>query len=223
MSPRRSLLGRPYVEAPQHPAPTYPEYAQLLADAQAAVDAQGRFVDPSKLYRVQHLGRDWEWMTCVLGYVGNGLASTLEMHLLLLADERDLNPPLPQWLIERRAADAAADAERQAEIQLEEKQDQAAWEAARQDCEVAVVVRRNGTARPRRGHWHNLGHVVPVVDAESGMGRKRRRHPAGRAVCESEQRARPLDLSGGEGGPATCDRCLKYTPQLRPLTRTDPA
>jgi hypothetical protein len=198
------------------PAPTYPQYPQLLADATQAAAADGRLVDPRKLYRVRHLHRSWEWMTCVLGYAGNGTGSILEMHLLLLADERDLNPPLPGWLVERRAADAVADAERAAALKLEEDRDQAVWDAARQGCQVEVVVRRNGTARPRRGYLHNLGHVVPAVDSESGEGCKLRRHPAGRAVCESEQRARPLDLSGGEGGPGTCDRCLKYTPHLRP-------
>jgi hypothetical protein len=204
------------VEAPQHPAPTYPEYAQLLTDAKEAERRDGRHVDPRKLYRLRNLGRSWEWKTCVLGYAGDGLASILEMHLLLLADKRGLNPPLPQWLVEKRAADAKADAERAAALKLEEDRDQAAWDLARADCEVEVKVLRNGTARPYNGRWRNLGHVVPAVDAESGMGRRRRRHPAGRAVCESERRARPLDLSGGEGGPATCVSCLKYTPQLRP-------
>jgi Asp-tRNA(Asn)/Glu-tRNA(Gln) amidotransferase A subunit family amidase len=213
---RRSLAGRAFVPAPEHPAPTYPEYAQLLADATEAVRKAGHFVDPVELRRVMHLHRSWDWKTSVLGYVGDGTATRLEMYLLLLADERDLEPPLPQWLVDRRAADARADAERQAAYQRIEDLDQAAWEKARADCPVEVAVRRNGHARTRNGRMHQLGHVVPLVDAVSGPTDRPRRHPAGRAVCESETRARPLDLSGGTGGPATCDRCLKYTPHLRP-------
>lgn len=220
---RRAAFGRTFVPAPEHPAPTYPQYQQLRADAEAAVKAAGSFVDPIKLRKVMHLKRSWDWKTAVLGYVGDGTGTLLEMQLLLLADERDLDPPLPQWLVERRAADAHADEQRAAKRKARDDADQDAWEKVLAGCAVDVVVRRNGTARPRNGYLHNLGHVVPTADAESGHGRQRRRHPAGRAVCESERRARPLDLSGGDGGPATCDRCLKWTPQLRPLTRTEPA
>lgn len=217
MSTRRSLRVRTtFVPAPEHPAPTYPEYAQLLADATEAAAKDGRHVDPSKLYKVQHLGRDWEWMTCVLGYVGNGLGSTLEMHMLLLADKRGIKPPLPQWLVQRRADDAAADAAKQAARHAAEAADMAAWQKALAGCQVEVEVLHNGHARPRGGRWENLGHAVPKVDAVSGKSSRLRRHPAGRAACESETRAKPLDLSGGSGGPATCDRCLKWTPQLRP-------
>jgi hypothetical protein len=216
MSPHRSIAGRVLVPAPEHPAPTYPEYKQLLADATDAVRRAGGLVDPAKLRKVMQIRRGWEWKTCVLGYAGDGTGTLLEMHLLLLADQRDLDPPLPQWLAERRAADAKADAERLAANRRLDEQDQAAWEQTRAACPVEVVVRRNGHARIRRGRLHNLGHVVPVADAVSGQGCRYRRHPAGRAACESEGRAKPLDLSGGDGGPATCDRCLKYTPQLRP-------
>ena len=79
-----------------YPPPTYPEYAQLLADAEAAVQADGGMVDSRKLYRVQRLRRSWEWKVAVLGRDGTGTRTLLEMHLLLLADERDLDPPLPQ-------------------------------------------------------------------------------------------------------------------------------
>lgn len=217
MSRRRNLVGRVFVPAPEHPAPTYPEYAQLFADATAAKEADGRFIDPSKLRRLLGLNRSWDWKTSVLGYAGDGTATILDMYLLLLADDRDLNPPLPQWLVDRRAADAAADAAKQAAYQRLDDRDRAEWEKALAECVVAVVVKRNGHTRVRGNRLHNLGHVVPLADAVSPQqGRRVRRHPAGRSVCESETRGRPLDLSGGEGGPATCVNCLKLTPQLRP-------
>jgi hypothetical protein len=216
MTRRRNVFGRVFVPAPEHPAPTYPEYAQLLADAEEAMAADGPFIDPIKLRRVRRMERSWDWKTAVLGHAGDGTATVLDMFLLLLADKRGLKPPLPQWLVDRRAAEASADAARQAAYQRIDDRDQAGWEKTLADCTVEVVVRRNGHARARNGRLHNLGHVVPQVDAVSQQGRRARRHPAGRAACESETRATPLDLSGGEGGPATCDRCLKYTPHLRP-------
>jgi hypothetical protein len=208
-----------FAREPEHPAPTYPQYEQLLADAAAAAKADHMSVDPGKLRRVQNLGRSWDWKTAVLGHA-NGSRTLLEMHMLLLADEWDLKPPPPQWLVERRAAEAAADQQKQARREARDNVDQAAWDAVRAHCPVDVQVRRNSTARARYGFLHNLGHAIPTVDAESGPTARPRRHPAGRAVCETVTRAKPLDLSGGEGGPATCERCLKITPGLRPARST---
>lgn len=195
--------------------PTYPQYAALLADARAAA-AAAKFVDPAALARLRSLNRDWDWRVSVLGYFGDGTATLEEMYLLLLADERDLKPPLPQWLADKRADDDAADLLRQQARQWRADQDQLAWDIILKALRVEVVVRRNGTARPRYGYVHHLGHAVPAVDAFSGPARSPRRHPAGRGLCESETRKKPLDLSGGEGGPVTCVRCLALAVKVRP-------
>lgn len=197
----------------RRPAPTYPEYEQLHADATAAAAADGRFVDPAKLRHSQALRRGWEWRVRVLGH--DRPPTLTELHMLLLADQRDLDPDAPQWLVDVRAQAEAADAEKKAARARRDQQDHDVWEKARAGCPVELEVRRNGTARVRGGYMHNLGHAVPPVDVVSGE-RKLRRHPAGRALCETEQRAKPLDLSGGTGGPATCVNCLKYTPLIRP-------
>jgi hypothetical protein len=212
---RRYAVGA-FTPATQRPAPTYPEYEQLLADAEAAVIADGRFADSRKMHRVRELRRSWEWKVCVLGH--DGVQTLLDVHLLLLADERDLNPPTPQWLLDtRREQQEHADALAAARASRETL-DQAASDEAAAGCAVGLVVRRNGHARARHGVSHHLGHFVPAVDAYSGFGRARRRHRAGRGLCESEARAKPLDLSGGEGGPATCVNCLSYAPRLRPAS-----
>lgn len=212
MSPRRPLVVRGLFAVPERPAPTYPEYEQLRADAVAAAAADGGFVDPAKLRRVQALQRSWDWRVSVLGHDDQHRSIT-DMHTLLLADERDLEPPLPQWLLDARAEGERLDAEKQAARKARADADQEAWEKVLAQAKVGLRVLRNGTARTRYGQWHNLGHAVPVEDAVSGRAR---RHRAGRAVCETADRARPLNLDGGEDGPVTCVRCLDYVPKLRP-------
>ena len=193
---------------PERPAPTYPEYAQLLADAQAAHAKDGQFVDPRKVHQVERLPRDWDWMLRVLGHEYTR-RSMLEVHLLLLAHERDLDPPLPQWVVDARAAAAAAQAEKQAAAQRLEDAARAVWDAARKDCPVELRVLLNANAHVGR----NLGHAVPDVECVSG---RQRRHLAGRALCETATRAKPLNLEGGKGTAVTCVSCLKYTPLIRP-------
>ena len=213
MSPRYArgliLTGR------VHPEPTYPEYPRLRAEAEERVLAEGRFVNPAQLAKVQRLNRSWEWKVSVLGHDGDGTQTRLDMQLLLVADEWDLNPDPPAWLVEMRREGAERDAAQRAARRARDEADAAASRAAEEACEVALTVQRNGTARPRHGFMHNLGHFVPAVDAYSGFGARRRRHRAGRALCESAARATPLDLSGGTGGAATCVSCLRYAPMIR--------
>jgi hypothetical protein len=199
---------------PERPAPTYPEYAKLLEDATAAAAADGQFVDPVKLRKVEDLRRPWDWKLAVLGREPRG-RTVVEMHMLLLAHERDLDPPLPQWVLDARAEAKAHEDAKQAARKRRDDADQAAWDAVLQQSAVRdqLEVLRNGHARARYGYSHNLGHVVPKVDMRSGT---KRRHRAGRGLCETETRSKPLDLTGGEGGPATCVSCLNYVPKIRP-------
>jgi hypothetical protein len=204
------FAGAAMFPAPERPKPTYPGYEQLLADAEDSVRRDGRHIDPAKMRDCRALPRDRRWRIAVLGC--DRPPTLTDVHMLLLAHERDLDPPPPPWFVAQLDASARAEEERAAKVKAREDADQAAWDAVRQLCQVEVEVRRNGTARPRFGYAHHLGHVVPFVDARSG---RNRRHRAGRALCESERRARPLDLSGGVDGPATCGSCLDYTPKIR--------
>lgn len=210
---RKRLLVDGLLPLPERPAPTYPEYEQLLADAEASLRADGGFVDPAKLRRQTLLPRSWDWQVAVLGH--DYPPNVLQMHVLLLAHDRDLDPPLPQWLLEARAAAAERREQLDATRKALDDADRAEWEAAVTGVAVEVEVLRNGHARPRHGQSHHLGHVVPKVDVVSGAARRPRRHRAGRALRESERRARPLDLSGGAGGPATCVSCLMYVKKIR--------
>lgn len=195
---------------PVRPTPDYPEYAGLRAMAEESVRLDGGFVDPIKMRMRQRIGGG-DWQICVLGH--NRPDTLVEMHMLLLAHGQLISPPPPQWLVDAHAVAKQLEEERAARIKERDDRFQARWDEAREGCQVEVEVRRNGHARAHHGGRHQLGHVVPKVDARSG---KSRRHRAGRALCESERRARPLDLSGGEGGAATCVSCLDYTPKIRP-------
>lgn len=211
MSRHRGGFLRPQ---PQVPAPTYPEYEGLRELAEESVRRDGLFVDPAKLRMRQQMSRGGNWRVAVLGHEGS--PTLVEMHMLLLADGQDIDPPLPQWFVDAVAAVDRLFNESQARMAAARKRrdetDQAAWDAALAACQVEVEVRRNGHSRVRYGLMHNLGHVVPKADVRSGPSR---RHRAGRALCETEHRAKPLDLSGGSEGPATCESCLRYTPKVR--------
>lgn len=209
----KRLLVDGLLPLPERPAPTYPEYEQLLADAEAASRADGNFVDPVKLRREQSLPRRYDWRLAVLGH--DRRPNVVEMHLLLIAHDRDLDPPLPQWVVDARAEAADRRTQLDAARKAADDADQAAWEQARAGCPVEVEVHRNSHARPHRGHPHHLGHVVPKVNVVSGDERRPRRHLAGRALCETAQRAKPLQLHSDEGGPATCKSCLNYVAKIR--------
>lgn len=196
------------------PPPTYPEYEQLLA--QAKRNASGP-VDANTFPKKQRImwERGDDWCLAVLGKPCHGLGriSCVDAELLVLADAANINPPLPQWVVDARAETARRKKVREDQRAALRQRDQAAWDAAREQCPVELEVRLNPTSRVRDGEWHNLGHAVPLVDALS----RRRLHPKGRALCESLTRARPLRL--GEptsAAPATCVRCLAYVSQIRP-------
>lgn len=195
---------------PERPVPSYPEYAGLRELAQESVRRDGGFVDPVKARMRENIGRGPDWRIAVLGH--DRRCTVLEMHMLLLAHGQDITPPAPQWLLDARAEAAQRQAERDAARGKAAAADWAAWNAAREGCPVELEVRRTSHMRPHRGFAHQLGHAIPKVDARSG---RTRRHRAGRALCETESRSRPLVLNGGEGGPATCKSCLDYTPKIR--------
>lgn len=207
----------PFALLMEPPAPTYPEYAGLLDEARRTVPS---FVDPANLYPaagvVQRRGHDWA--TAVLGYPFDGFrgVSAVQHQLLQLADEADVDPPLPAWIVEGRA-----EGERRRALRDQERRDQAArnaarWAEARAASPVDLEVRESSRARVDGSSYQHLGHAVPAVAVYSGT-RKVRVHSAGRALCETPTRTKPLKLGCATTDPATCVSCLKWATQVRPM------
>lgn len=201
--------------------PTYPEYPQLWEQARRA--AHG-FVDPTHIRRLEEIThrRGADWCTAVLGrpFVGLRRVSVAEAELLRLAHERGLDPPLPDEIVAARQAAADHRAMIAQQRRQRAEQDRREWtEALGQAAVPAEVlpVRANVRGEGRSSHRGGgpLHHVVPTVDLWSGPETRRRRHPAGRALCETEHRAKPLQLGEPTGEPATCVRCLAWTTRVR--------
>jgi hypothetical protein len=199
------------------PEPAYPEYQQVRTHARTDFSP---YVDPAgeidRMEAVLHArGRDWAMG--VLGfYLQGGISSLslLESRMLLVADQLDLRPPLPARIVAWNQEWDRMRREQQASRDRAAERDRRRWQEALAQCQVGVEVRANLHARPRNGYLANLCHVVPLADACSGPT-GRRRHLAGRALCETAQRRTPLQLGEPTDQSATCLRCLTYTPLLR--------
>lgn len=203
----------------EQPAPAYPEYDQVRAEARRT---EPRFIGREDLDRFERVAaaRGRDWCTAVLGTSFGGIrhVGTTDAQMLVVADGMGLDPPLPPHVLEGRRAHQ----ERQEELERARRQlaerDTARWDTARAACQVPVTVRPN-----TRGRRTNTGmaagplrHVTPDVDAMSGRSRL---HRAGRALCETAARRKPLELGDPTDDPATCKGCLASTPRIR---RADP-
>ena len=205
-----------------NPQAAYPEYEQIRAEARRRA---ARPIDPCRIPAMEAavLGHPLAWRSAVLGYPapGGGLHGIphADAEMLVIAHERGLDPPAPAWLSEWQAQSAAHDAARQAREDAAYQADCERSAAAIAACAVAVDVRPNTRGR-RHGNgafgFQRLRHLTPREDAVSRL----RRHPAGRALCETEGRARPLQLGKPTGEPATCHGCLTWAPQILPSGRS---
>lgn len=156
----------------------YPEYESLTARAAASVRADGGLVDPAKLRKVERLARPQDWRLAVLGHADR--PSLIEMHLLLLADEAGVNPPLPADIIEQRAviearrrADNDAAATRRRTISAE-------WSALVKALPVPVGVAYNYSGPNHLENWtQGADHVILRADLTAG----RLHRKAGQALC----------------------------------------
>ena len=168
----------------------YPEYAELREEAERTCP---RFVDPRGLLKDEEMRRrrGYDWCTAVLGRAYSPRAiTTVDAHMLKIADERNLDPPLPQSILDARAEAQRREQKRTEQRQAYKERDVAAWADALEQCDVPVHVRPNTRGRRTPGHADGfndgpLRHAVPDVDAMSGRSR---RHPVGRALCETEPR-----------------------------------
>lgn len=204
------------------PAPGYPEYPELWEQARRGAP---RFVDIAYIDSVEAItqARGADWCTAVLGRPFAGLQNvdTAEAELLRLAHQRDLDPPLPDEVVAERQAAAEHRAVADRRRQQQGMHDRREWTAALGQASVpagVLQVRANvrGGGRPAHRGGGPLQHVVPAVDVWSGPGGRPRRHPAGRALCESEHRRRPVQLGEPSNEPATCVRCLAWVAKVRP-------
>jgi hypothetical protein len=197
------------------PAPTYPEYLALYAAAQRTAP---RFVDPANPYvgAAAAARRGSDWCTAVLGrpYPGPRRLTVVQGRLLELADEAGVDPPLPDWIVQARADGERIRAARERQRSARARREAEAWRAVLEQTTVELVIREGSRPRVRGGASEHLRHAVPAVDVYSGT-RTVRTHPAGRALCESERRARPLALGAVTEEPATCVRCLQWAPRVR--------
>jgi hypothetical protein len=196
------------------PRPAYPEAQQVRELARARCP---RFADPARLYPSAGVARRRgpDWVVAVLGRPVCGRRMTqVEEYMLIVADEMNLDPPLPELIFRWRDDSAAPGAGRDAPSEAAARRDRERSEAALAACQVPVEKRPNthGRRTPRGVHSGHLVHFVPVADAISGRSR---RHVAGRALCETPGRRKPRVLGEPTDQPATCMSCLDYAPRIR--------
>lgn len=195
-----------------HP-PAYPEYADLHTQAAASVAADGHFVDPAKLHRWQNLHRDSDWTISVIGH--NRPPSLVEMHMLLLADDRNLQPPLPQWLADRRAEQRRQAAAQQAAYQARMTALEDEWTALWKALPVPITVAYNYSGPNHLETW-TQGAVHIILGEELHVGRLHR--VAGWALCTVSSNVKHQDFGGGGVPPEsrwpTCKACLRTASRL---------
>jgi hypothetical protein len=210
---RRTLVLPPGLfPQPARPTPTYPEYAQLHADAQAET---GQFVDPVKVRAWQALPRGRDWKMAVLGH--DLAVSQVEMHMLLLAHARNLDPPLPQWLVDQRAARAATAAAEAAAYEAREAGLWAEWKALADKLPVPVALAYNYSGPNHLEMWCQ-GAVHVLVREPLSVGRLSR--PVGYALC-SVPSNQGSQLFAHQDEPhdrrPTCKTCIRIACRLTRL------
>jgi hypothetical protein len=215
---RRTLRPVPLPQPHPEPEPTYPEYEDLLRTALQNVRGPigGRTVAQMEDV-VQRRGRDW--CTAVLGrpFPGLSYVPTSDGWLLLLADERGLDPALPERIVRERQAEDAQRQERAGAAAVKLEQEKRRWALIAAATSITFAVRENAR---HTGVGGSLRHVTAAVDLLSGRSR---RHKAGAALCEMPGRTNPLHLGSPlENLPPTCGRCIAYAGQVRALDAPAP-
>ncbi|MER5354672.1 hypothetical protein ABT093_30615 [Kitasatospora sp. NPDC002551] len=207
-------------------APVDPDRPTLLTDEEItelrdrARREAGPFVNPAFVHAPRHF-HNRDWAAAITGSREFSIGHWPTLYLLHIAMQTEPEPPVTRsQLAERAAAEERTRAAEAMRVLREQhtaerhRTEAEAWAAAVRGCLVKVTVRENLHARVRGGARERLRHVVPVSEAVSGRSR---RHLAGRALCETPGRARPLPLADEPAGePATCGRCLAYIAQIRP-------
>lgn len=193
------------------PEPTYPEYEELRQEARGMDGGPigGRTIARMEEV-VQRRGRDW--CTAVLGRVFPGLdrVPSRDGRMLILADERGLEPALPDRIVQEHRAEKARHQERAAVAAAKLEQGNRRWALVTAATSITFTVRENTR---HSGVGGSLRHVTADVDLVSGRSR---RHKAGMGLCETPDRTNPLHLGKALNAvPPTCTRCTAYAGQVR--------
>ncbi|SEE85108.1 hypothetical protein SAMN05216483_6788 [Streptomyces sp. 2131.1] len=200
------------------PEPAYPEYEDVRTEA------RGRDAGPiggRSIARMEDViqRRGGDWCTAVLGRPFPGLrhAPSLDGFTLLVADERGLEPELPESIVQARAAEEARRREREAQAAAKLEAEKRRWALVTASAPVTFSVQENARHSGVRG---SLRHVTAPVYLRSGRSRL---HSPGRALCETPGRTNPLVLGGPLVDlPPTCQRCIEYAGLVRTLEAPAP-
>lgn len=197
--------------------PAYPEFEEVREQARRSgrgplgMDTIGRMEEVAAR-------RGGDWCTAVLGrgFPGIRRVSTVDGWMLIVADERGLEPPLPPRIVEERQAaeERRVGRERAAVVELNMAKE--AWRQLAVKAPVPLTVRENTR---HTGVDGSLRHIVAAVDLVSGRSR---RHTAGMGLCETPERANPLHLGGAVDLPPTCFRCREFVAKVRTLDAPAP-
>ncbi|MFK0159166.1 hypothetical protein ACIQVK_44735 [Streptomyces sp. NPDC090493] len=200
------------------PEPAYPEYEELRQEA------RGRDRGPiggQNIARMEDVvqRRGADWCTAVLGRHFPGLrrAPSEDGFLLIVADERGLEPDLPESIVKARAAEEARRQEREEQAAAKLQAEQRRWALVIGSAPVPLTVRENTR---HTGVGGSLRHITAAVDLRSGRSRL---HKAGMGLCETPDRSNPLHLGEPlEDLPPTCKRCIEYAGKVRTLDAPAP-
>lgn len=202
--------------------PTYPEYQQLAAAAQRQARINWT-VDPANMWpedtAIARRGADWA--QAVLGFAyGRRNVTRWHQELLLLADQHDVTPPLPEHIVAVR--------EEQERVRQEKEAASARWYAAR-DAEWAAlakafpvkveVVHNYQSARHcENGYVQGADHILVQEPLQHG----RLARLTGQGLCETNSRRKGLYFPYREGDSAsripTCKACIKSACKITGLT-----
>jgi hypothetical protein len=200
------------------PEPAYPEYEELRQEARRR--DRGPIGDHN-IARMQDViqRRGGDWCTAVLGRPFPGLrhAPSGDGFMLIVADERGLEPKLPESIVKARAVAEARRKEREAQATAKLDAEKRRWALVTGSAPVPFTVRANTRHTGPRG---SLQHVTAAVDLLSGRSRL---HKAGMGLCETAGRSNPLHLGEAlKDLPPTCRRCIEYAGQVRTLDAPAP-
>jgi hypothetical protein len=199
------------------PEPAYPEYEDVRSEARRRGGPFVNLADTDRWTEVVRR-RGGDWCAAVLGkhFPGIYSISTVDGWMLIIADERDLDPPLPARIVAARKQSREAEELRTRQARERREREQRRWDAALAAAGVEMTVRENTR---HTGVGGSLRHAAPKVELVSGRSRK---HPADRGLCETPDRTNPLHLSDPVDAPANCHRCLDYMEKVRTLDAPAP-
>jgi hypothetical protein len=200
------------------PEPTYPEYEELRQEARRK---DGGPIGGQTIACMEDVvnRRGGDWCTAVLGRPFPGIrhVPSADGWMLILADERGIEPELPARIVEVRRVEEARRKERGAQAAAKLEAEMRRWDLITASAPVTFSVQENTRHTGVRGP---LKHITAPVYLRSGRSRL---HSPGRALCETPDRTNRLVLGGPLVDlPPTCTRCIEYAGLVRTLEAPAP-